>query len=47
MTFLCMRQWNPFVDIKTVRDVIIITSFNGQGEVADNTDTNNASSNGG
>ncbi len=37
----------PFVDIKTVRDVIIITSFNGQGEVADNTDTNNASSNGG
>ena len=29
----------PFVDI--------ITSFNGQGEVADNTDTNNASSNGG
>ena len=23
----------PFVDIKTVRDVIIITSFNGQGEV--------------
>ena len=21
----------PFVDIKTVRDVIIITSFNGQG----------------
>ena len=37
----------PFVDIKTVRDVFIITSFNGQGEVADNTDTNNASSNGG
>jgi rod shape-determining protein MreC len=37
----------PFVDIKTVRDVIIITSFNGQGEVVDNTDTNNASSNGG
>lgn len=37
----------PFVDIKTVRDVIIITSFNGQGEVADNTDSNSASSNGG
>ena len=37
----------PFVDIKTVRDVIIIPSFNGQGEVAAYTDTNNASSNGG
>ena len=25
----------PFVDIKTVRDVIIITGFNGQGELLD------------
>lgn len=47
MTFLLYATVEPFLDIKTVRDVIIITSFNGQGEVADNTDTNNASSNGG
>ena len=37
----------PFVDIKTVRDVIIITSFNGQGEVMNNTNSNTTSSNGG
>lgn len=37
----------PFVDIKTIRDIVIIIGFNGQGEVIENTSSNAASSNGG
>ncbi len=37
----------PFVDIKDVRDVVIITGFNGQGEVMENTSTNTDTSSGG
>ena len=29
----------PFVDVKTVRDVMVITSFNGQGETLDDLDS--------
>lgn len=38
---------DPFVDIKSVRDVVIITGFNGQGEMMENNATNTSSSNGG